>query len=303
MSELVYERLRTKNASKRAEEVKQDLKNQINQALEQQTSDQAYHTRRLDLHKNILSSMRNQLTKWNRELVDLRKQESLLRGKIGVTREYAERNKEILRRDLNIAYENLYSADAYNEQLIARRPTAHKSRNQRQLEVSQKRITQLEKQINRYQGILNEYEEGTGSKQRTRLDNLGKIYFEQIDTTSKTSNLRGRAREEQAQIKLLQRLLNLNDTAIEGYNTALEFIAKNLDTIFDVNSKELYAGNVKEAFMSTLGLGMILSSITSDSIENQKIMTGVTDITTLLADALNYNNRVSEFLQNPQKAM
>ena len=151
--------------------------------------------------------------------------------------------------------------------------------------------------------MVNEYEENTGSKQRTRLDNLGKIYFEQIDTTTKTSNLRGRAREEQAQIKMLQRLLNLDDTAIEGYNTALEFIAKNLDTIFDVNSKELYAGNVKEAFMSTLGLGMILSYITSDSIENQKIMTGVTDITTLLADALNYNNRVSEFLQNPQKAM
>lgn len=302
MSELVYERLRTKNSSERAEEVKQDLKNQINQALEQRTSDRTYHTSRLDLHRGLLSNMRNQLTKWNRELIDLKRQEESLRGAVNSTREYADRNRSNIQRDLDIAYENLYPADAYNEQLKESRSTTHKIRRKEQLNDSQKRIAQLEKQINKYQKILNEYEEGIGSKQRTRLDNLGKIYFEQIDTTSKTSNLRDRAREEQAQIKLLQRLLNLDNTAIEGYNTTLEFIASNLDTIFDINSRKLYAGNTREAFMSILGLGSILSNlITSDSIENQKIVTGVTDITTLLADALNYNNRVSEFLQNPQK--
>lgn len=302
MSELVYERLRTKNSSERAEEVKQDLKNQINQALEQRTSDRTYHTNRLDLHRGLLSNMRNQLTKWNRELIDLRRQEEGLRGAVNRTREYADRNRSNVQRDLDVAYENLYSADAYDEQLKESHSTTHKTRRKEQLSNSQKRIAQLEKQINKYQKILNEYEEGIGSKQRTRLDNLGKIYFEQINTTSKTSNLRDRAREEQAQIKLLQKLLSLDNTAIEGYNTTLEFIASNLDTIFDINSKKLYAGNTREAFMSILGLGSILSNlITSDSIENQKIVTGVTDITTLLADALNYNNRVSEFLQNPQR--
>ena len=301
MSELVYERLRAKNASKRAEEVKQQLKEELDNAVKEESSNRDYHASRLNLHQNILSGMRQQLTKWNRELVQLRDEEKQLRSKISTTREYAVRNKSTVERDLDTAYENLYAADAATEQLKGKRSTTYKSRNQRQLEASQKRITQLEKQINRYASILNEYEEGTGSKQRTRLDNLGKIYFEQIDTTTKTGNLRGRAREEQAQIKLLQKLLRLDDFNIEGYNTALEFIAKNLDTIFDINSKALYAGNVREAYMSTFGLGIILSQISTDAVTSQKLLTGVTDITTLLADALNYNNRVSEFLQNPQK--
>lgn len=303
MSELVYERLRTKNSSQRADEVKQQLKEQVDQALQQQTSDQDYHNRRLDLHQNIISGMKNQLTKWSKELAALKKQEAELSAKISSTREHARQRKEGIKRDLEASYENLFASDIANQQFQEenRKSTTHKSRRQQQLEASQKRITQLEKQIEKYLKILNEYEAGTGSNQRTRLDALGRVWQEQRANEKKTGNLKGRLKEEQAQIKLLQKLLHLDHVNIEGYNSALEFISKNLDTIFDVNSKKLYAGNVREAAMSTIGLGMILSSISTDTVTSNKLMQGVTDITTLLADAMNYNNRVSEFLQNPQK--
>lgn len=234
MSELVYERLRTKNSSERADEVKQQLKEQINQSLEQTKTNRDYRTTALRLQKNILSGLRLQLTNWNRELNELKKQKDNLST-------------------------NLHSSALF--------------------ENYQRDIISLEKTIEKYQKVLSEYE----------------------NAEANTKNIRSRAKKEQSEIKLLQKLLNTDDSNIEGYNSALEFIAKNLDTIFDVNSKKLYAGNVREAAMATLGLGMVLGSISTDSITSQKLMSGVMDITTLLADAMNYNNRVSEFLNNPQK--
>jgi len=145
-------------------------------------------------------------------------------------------------------------------------------------------------------------------------DHQGEIYYEKLRTdvinkaekrikkhTELLEKHTGKLLTNEAKMSMLNKIFALSSNNKTTYDSALSFIRDNFNQIIDLNANKLSAGNVFEVAQNIDNLISIINSIQSNETTVKELQTTIEDAIRLVEDANNYNQKLNDFINNPEK--